>query len=115
MSTTDIVLELSRIGRELDHLSHEIERLDREVVLAKSEYRKAYATAYLGGTGSIKDRDQAAVLEVEDVRLAAEIAEQVLRASQERIRVLRNRLDIGRSLGAARRSEFAAEPVGQAT
>ena len=115
MSTTDIVLELSRIGRELDELSHAIARLDETCVVAWSEHRKAYARAYINGTGSIEDRKQAAVLGVEDLRVAAESADQVLRAARERIRVLRDRLEIGRSISAARRAEFAAEPVGQTT
>ena len=115
MSTTDIVLELSRIGRELDALSTEIARLDAACVVAWSEHRKAYARAYIDGTGSIEDRKQHAVLEVEELRVAAEAADQVHRAARERIRVLRDRLEIGRSISAARRSEFAAEPVGQAT
>lgn len=111
--TTDIVLELSKIGRELDDLSHEIARLDRACVLARSEYRKAYARTFLGSEGSVDVRKQSAVLAVEDTLLAAEIADQVHRAARERIRVLRDRLEIGRSIGAARRSEFAAESVGQ--
>ncbi|MFC0673512.1 hypothetical protein [Brachybacterium hainanense] len=109
----DVVAELQRIGRELDALSKGIAKLDRAAVDAWSAHRKAYASAYLGGKGPIKDREQAAVLEVEATRLAAEIADQVLRASKERIRVLRDRLEIGRSVGAARRSQFAAEATGQ--
>lgn len=111
--STDIVLELSRIGRELDHLSHEIDRLDQAAVQAWSAHRKAYAHAYISGQGSIEDRKQNAVLAAEDERLAAEVADQVHRAARERIRVLRDRLEIGRSLNAARRAEFAAEPIGQ--
>lgn len=115
MSATDIVLELSRIGRELDDLSRKIERLDHAAVIAWSEHRKAYATEYVNGEGSIKDREQAAVLAVEEKRLEAEIADQLTRAAKERIRVLRDRLEIGRSLNSARNREFAAEPVGQLT
>lgn len=115
MNTNDIVLELSKIGRELDALSHEIDRLDHECVVAWSEHRKAYAREYIGGQGSVEDRKQHAVLAVEELRVSAESADQILRSARERIRVLRDRLEIGRSISAARRSEFAAEPVGQAT
>lgn len=111
--TNDIVLELSKIGRELDELSHEIARLDRVCVLARSEYRKAYARRWLTLEGSVELRKQQATLDAEDQLLEAEIADQLHRAARERIRVLRDRLEIGRSIGAARRSEFAAEGVGQ--
>lgn len=114
--TNDIVLELSKIGRELDDLSHEIARLDRACVLARSEYRKAYARRYLQLDGSpVETRKQQATVDAEAELLEAEIADQLHRAARERIRVLRDRLEIGRSIGAARRSEFAAESVGQTT
>lgn len=115
--TTDIVLELSKIGRELDALSHSIDQLDQATVAAWSVHRRAYARTFLAsqGTAPQEDRKQAAVLAVEDERFAAEAADQTLRAARERIRVLRDRLEIGRSIGAARRSEFAAESVGQTT
>lgn len=111
----NIVTELSKIGRELDELSHEIASLDRACVLARSEYRKAYARRYLILEGSVETRKQQATLDAEAELLEAEIADQLHRAARERIRVLRDRLEIGRSIGAARRSEFVAEPVGQAT
>ncbi|UVY83834.1 hypothetical protein NLU66_16730 [Brachybacterium sp. NBEC-018] len=111
--STDIVSELSSIGRELNELSYEIARLDRAAVYARGEYRKAYARKFLSTEGSVETRKQVATLDVEDQLLEAEIADQLVRAARERIRVLRDRLEIGRSLNAARRAEFAAEPVGQ--
>lgn len=111
--STDIVLELSRIGRELDALSHRITELDAAAVEAWRAHRVAYAEAYLSAEGTAETRRQVAVLAAEDERFAAETADQGHRAARERIRVLRDRLEIGRSLNAARRAEFAAEATGQ--
>lgn len=108
-----IVSELSAIGRELDRLSHEAKQQDEAVVRAYSEHRKAYAEAFTTGTGSVKDREQAAILKVEDLRLEAELADQVLRAMKERVKVLRDRLEIGRSINAAVRTQFTTEGIGQ--
>lgn len=115
MNPNELVTELSAIGRELNYLSREIDRLDRECVQAWHEHRLAYARTFLTAEGAMESRKQESILATEDERLAAESADQVLRAAKERIRVLRDRMEIGRSLGAARRAEFAAEPVGQST
>jgi hypothetical protein len=48
------------------------------------------------------------VLEAADSKLDAEIADQQVRALKTRLAVLRDQVDIGRSLGAAVRSEWAA-------
>lgn len=108
-----VVLTLSQVARDLEALSRTIDSLDRAAVAAWSRHRRRYATAYLAAKGPVEDRKQTAVLEVEDDRLAAEEADQALRYARERIRVMRDRLEVGRSLNAAVRSQFAAEAVGQ--
>lgn len=115
LDSTAVVMELAAIGRELDRLSHETAEQDEKVVRALAEHRKAYAREFTSGAGSIEDRKQAAILAVDDLRVEAELAEQVLRAMKERVKVLRDRLEIGRSIGAAVRSQFAAESTGQYT
>src|SRR5699024_12847752 len=100
--------------RSLDHLSREVAEQDEAVVRAYSEHRKAYAEAFTTGNGSVKDREQAAVLACEPLKLEAELAEQMLRATKERIKVLRDRLEIGRSVNAAIRAQFTTEGIGQA-
>ena len=115
MDVQSVVMELAAIGRELDRLSHETAEQDRKHVLALSEHRKAYAEEFTGGAGSIEDRKQAAILKVDHLRVEAELEEQVLRAMKERVKVLRDRLEIGRSISAAVRSQFAAESTGQFT
>lgn len=108
-----VVMNLSAIGRELDRLSVALAQQDEVVVRAYSEHRKAYAEAFTTGAGSVKDREQAAVLACEPLKLEAELSEQVLRAMKERIKILRDRLEIGRSVNAAIRTQFTTEGIGQ--
>ncbi len=69
----------------------------------------AYARAFLKAEASnAETRKQIAVLETADVKLDAEIADAQVRALKTRLAVLRDQVDIGRSLGAAVRSEWAA-------
>ena len=113
-TTNDVILTLAQLGRDLDNKQAEISRLDEAAVRARSRFEVAYARAFIAATGAEGLRKQTAVLETETAKLDAEIADQVLRAARESIRVLRDRLDIGRSLNSAIRSEWAAQPAGQA-
>lgn len=113
-TTNDVVLMLAQLGRELDNKQHEISRLDEDAVKAKARYEVSFARSFIAATGAEGLRKQTAVLETELQKLDMEIADQKLRAAREAIRVLRDRLDIGRSLNSAIRSEWAAQPAGQA-
>ncbi len=112
-SQQDVVLELSRLARALDAKTEEIARLDEQAVRAKSRFEVAFARTFLTTPGSMDVRKQTAVLGTADAKLDAEIGEAKVRAAREAIRTLRDRLDVGRSLNAAVRAEFAAGAVGQ--
>jgi len=112
-TTNDVILMLAQLGRDLDAKQHEIARLDDEAVRAKSRYEVAYARAFIASTGAEGLRKQTAVLDTELQKLDMEIADQKLRAAREAIRVLRDRLDIGRSLNSAIKSEWSVSGIGQ--
>lgn len=112
-TTNDVILTLAQLGRDLDHQQAEIARLDEETVRAKSRYEVSFARAFINASGAEGLRKQLAVLETEAVKLDLEISEQKLRAAREAIRVLRDRLDIGRSLNSAIKSEWSAQGAGQ--
>lgn len=104
---------LANLGRELDAKQVEIARLDEEATRNKARFEVQYARAFINAAGAEGLRKQTAVLETADAKLDAEISEQKLRASRESIRVLRDRLDIGRSLNSAIRSEWSSQGAGQ--
>jgi hypothetical protein len=113
-TTNDVILMLAQLGRQLDAKQEEIARLDEAAVRAKARHEVSFARAFIASTGAEQLRKQTAILETEAAKLDAEIAAQVLRAARESIQVLRDRLDIGRSLNSAIKSEWAAQPAGQA-
>ncbi len=101
-----VVQTLSQIGKDLDEKADEVEVLDEAWVRLKAAYKRAYARAFIDSTGAVDVRRYTAELETADMNLEVELAEQVLRAAKEALRVLRDRLEIGRSLGAVLRMEW---------
>jgi hypothetical protein len=112
-TTNEVVQQLAQLGRDLDAKQLEIRRLDEAAVRARSRYEVTYARKFLQATGSVDVRKYTAVEQTADLKLDAEIADQVLRAARESIKVLRDRLDIGRSLNSAIKSEWSAQGAGQ--
>lgn len=112
-TVNDVILQLAQLGRDLDIKQEEIRRLDDEAVRARARFEVAFARAFINAGGAEGLRKQTAVLETADQKLDAEIADQKLRAARESIRVLRDRLDIGRSLNSAIKSEWSAQGAAQ--
>lgn len=112
---TEVVLRLAELSRLLDAATTEIAELDEAAVQAKQAHEVASARAYLTSEGSIEARKAQAVLACEPLALAAELAAAQHRACRERIRTIGVQIEVGRSLSAAIRNQFTAEPVGQYT
>ena len=111
----EVLTRLAEVSRLLDRATDEIAVFDEMAVRAKQAFEVAYARAYLAAEGSIEARKALATVATDAVALDAELAGAKLRAARERIRTLGAQLDVGRTLSAALRSQFIAEPTGQHT
>jgi hypothetical protein len=107
-SPNAIIRRLVELSLLLDKATTEVDQLDDAAVQAKGANRVAYARAFLNATGPMDVRKETAVVETEEQWFAYEVAEQKVRACKERIRTLREQIEIARSLSAALRSEWAA-------
>jgi len=105
---SSVVATLSQIARQIDEKAAEIAVLDAQAVEARQAYKKAYARAFLSSEGAMDVRRYRAEEDTADLALAAELAEQVLRAGREALRVLRDRLEVGRSVGSIMKMEWAS-------
>ena len=114
-SQAEVLDRLSECSRLLDKAQQELADLDEAAVRAKQSYEVVWARAYLKAEGSIEARKAEAVLVTAGECLEAELCAAKVRACRERIRTLGAQLDVGRTLSAAIRSQFQAEPVGQWT
>lgn len=112
-TVNSVIHRLAELSRMLDAATDEIARLDEDAVRAKGRYQVAFARTFLSETGSVDARKQTAVLACEKQWLDAEIAEQQVRACRERIKTIRDQIEVGRSLNSAVRAEWVASGVGQ--
>lgn len=105
VSPSQVVLKLMELSRQLQKLSEELDGVERDAVEAKEVYTVEYARKFLENTGAVEVRKQQTLLDTSDVRLQADIAEQMVRAHKRKIDTLRTRIDIGRSTAALVRAE----------
>lgn len=104
-----VALRLAELSRMLDTCRNELVQADEEAVRARQRYEVTYAKEFLSAEASnAETRKQIAVLGAAAHKFDAEIADQKVRALKTRLSVLRDQVDVGRSLGAAVRSEWAA-------
>lgn len=106
----EVVHQLVDLAAYLDAATRELAELDEKAVRAKVRHEVAYARAFLNAEGAADTRKQTAVEVVKVEKWDLELAEAKVRACKERLRTLRDQVDIRRSMGAALRSEWAATP-----
>lgn len=108
-SPLEVGRRLMDLGVMFDEAERELEARDEECVKARQAYEVAFSRALLSSNQSSEGKRKAeAVLAVADLKLHAEIAEQVVRGVKERIKTLDRQMEIARSVGATSRAEMAA-------
>lgn len=108
-SPTQVALTLADLSRQLDDAKNELQQADMEAVRARHALRVAEAKAYLSADASnAETRKRIAFDATKDLDLAAELADARVRDIKTGITVLRERIHVGQSYGAAVRSEWVA-------
>jgi ribosomal protein S12 methylthiotransferase accessory factor YcaO len=98
---------LSTIGREIDALTERLPLLDKAETMARHEFKRAYNRAFLMAEGSVDAKRALAEEQSSTLELEWSLAGVEMRRTKEELRALRDRLEIGRSLSAIMRLEWA--------
>jgi hypothetical protein len=115
LTPNDVVIQLAGLARELDQTVKALESADRDATEKRAVHDLAFSTAFLTATGSMDMRKHLAVVECHQQRLDADVADTVVRHLRRRIDAIKTRIDVGRSYGAAIRSEMALAGYGGET
>ena len=107
LTPATIVNTLMSIAKAIEDTTSEIAQLDAVATTARANLKREYARAFINAEGSNDIRRYTAELDTRELNFETEMAEQVLRSARDTIRMLRDRLEVGRSLSAIMRMEWA--------
>lgn len=106
LTATEIAKGLLSLSKLLEKVSDELDVADVHAVETKQAADKAEAMAFLRSSGPVDERRYKAKVEVDELRLAAELAAAQVRRGIRARDTIKVRVDIGRSANAALRAEI---------
>lgn len=101
----DVVLGLTKLSRRLEDVTNALNEKDEEATRKRAAHTLANSEAFMRAEGSMDIRKHKAIIETHDLRFAAELAEMEVRGLNRSSKTLMARIDVGRSMGAAVRSD----------
>lgn len=114
INATDVARNLGRLARELDDTVKALEMADRDATEKRAAFDLAFSRAFVTESGAVDQRKHLAVIATHQQRLAADVADTVVRHLRRKIDSIKTRIDVGRSYGAAVRAEISLGANGDA-
>lgn len=107
LNASQVAHHLLELSRELDTITKTLNAADIEAAELAEDAKLAESKAFVTAEGSMDMRKHRAIIETHEIRLKARVAEAMVRGHQRTVRTLQSRIDVGRSHGAALRSELS--------
>ncbi|GAC1381425.1 MAG: hypothetical protein NVSMB4_09980 [Acidimicrobiales bacterium] len=112
LTANAVAQQLANLGRDLDAAVRSLDVAERDAVNRREDFTLAHARAFLQAEGSVDFRKNTAIVQTHAERVAAETADVVVRGIRRQLDAIKTRIDIGRSVGAAMRSEISLSQTG---
>ena len=110
LTPQDIVRQLSKLGNELDLTVDLLREAESDMVEKRHTANMTESQAFVMADGSVEMRKHLARLATDKQESEALVAEALVRHLRRRISAIGDRIEIGRSYGAAVRSELRMLP-----
>lgn len=105
LTAAGIASHLAKLSLKLDELVRAIGEAETAAVHAREDFTLTHAKAFLAAEGPMDVRRYVAIEATHTERVAAELAEATVRGLRRQIDSVKLRVDVGRSLSAAMRTE----------
>jgi len=106
LTANDVATHLAGLARDLSRLVDALAVQEREAVNKREDYTLALSKAFLMAEGPMDIRKHQSIVDTHAQRIAAEAAEALVRGLRRQIDTVEIRIDVGRSMGVAIRSEL---------
>lgn len=106
LTPNEIAANLADLARELARVVAAIEHAELDAAKKRAAYDLAFSQAFLAADGSMDLRKHQAVTETYEQRIAADVADTVVRHLRRKIDEIKTRISTGQSVGAAVRAEL---------
>lgn len=107
MNAAEITRTLGQLSLDLWKCVESLEQADLDATQKRAEADLAYSKAFLDAEGSVDARKHQAVVETMDLRVAADIADSLVRNLVRRMKALEKRVEVGRSTSSWHKAELS--------
>jgi len=107
LTPAKIMATFKEVSRRIDEETSKLRRLDIAEIHARHAYRRTYNMTLMTAQGAADIRRAAAEQAASDLEMAYDLAGAELRAVKDELKMLRDRLEIGRSTSAVMRMEWS--------
>lgn len=108
MTPRTLLDNLGSLSRRLDDAQADLAKAEDEAARSKHAADLTDAKAFLAAEGAVEVRKRKAFVETETHHLTAAVAEAGVKAARSALAVLRTKIDVGRTLVSAAKSEQQA-------
>ena len=107
MNAAEITRTLGQLSLDLWHCIESLESADLDATEKKHAADLAYSKAFLDADGPIEVRKHTALVETEELRFAADVADALVRNLVRRMKGLERRVEVGRSTSSWHKAELS--------
>ncbi len=112
LTPNSVASHLVRLAEDLDARVTSLDEAERDAVNAREDYTMALAKSFLTAEGAMDIRKHKSLAATHTERLTAELAEARVRGLRRQIDSVKVRIDVGRSVGIAVRTELNLGGIG---